>query len=140
MEESYLEKLDNNEYLCLLCNKRVPRKDNARRHIRLKHMQEEGSHWTCDVCHKGYKNKLVLDDHYRKIHGIYKTVQNWLEIKFNPQILLNLLFFSGSILRWRRNAQAGCIPMHGISGFWSMAMYCLWVGEREERSKTAHWS
>ena len=93
MEESYLEKLDNNEYLCLLCNKRVPRKDNARRHIRLKHMQEEGSHWTCDVCHKGYKNKLVLDDHYRKIHGIYKTVQNWLEIKFNPQILLNLLFF-----------------------------------------------
>jgi len=77
VEESYLEKLDNNEYLCLLCDKRVPRKDNAKRHIRLKHMQGEGTHWTCDVCHKtGYKNKLVLDDHYRKIHGIYKTVQN----------------------------------------------------------------
>jgi len=76
MEDSYLEKLVNNEYICLLCNKNIPRKDNARRHIRLKHMQEEGSHWTCDICSKGYKNKLVLDDHYRKIHGVYKTVQH----------------------------------------------------------------
>ena len=73
MESSFLEKLRNKEYLCLLCNKTIPRLDNAKRHIRLKHMQEEGS-WTCNICNKAYKNNLALDDHLRKVHGVYKTV------------------------------------------------------------------
>jgi len=73
LESSFLEKLGNKEYLCLLCNKTIPRLDNAKRHIRLKHTQEEGS-WACNICSKAYKNNLALDDHLRKVHGVYKTV------------------------------------------------------------------
>ena len=132
MEDSYLEKLVNNEYICLLCNKNIPRKDNARRHIRLKHMQEEGSHWTCDICSKGYKNKLVLDDHYRKIQGVYKTVQHWLEIKIHSQQ------FSYFNLFWAHSqVKMTCLRWWHLSA-WSLlvlasgsAPYAGWSGARK---------
>lgn len=76
LEEQYLKEISDKVFLCLVCNKRVPRKDNAKRHIRLVHFPalEDGCR-VCHLCQKTYKNQLVLDDHCRRSHGIYKSVQ-----------------------------------------------------------------
>ena len=73
---AYLQALENNMFMCLFCQKRIPRKDNAKRHVKLKHLQTDGGgEVTCDLCQKSFKGNLNLDDHKRRYHGIYKTVQ-----------------------------------------------------------------
>ena len=55
------------------CQKQIPRKDNARRHVKLKHLDlENGQSTVCEICYKPFKNNLNLDDHKRRFHGIYK--------------------------------------------------------------------
>ena len=67
--------------MCTLCEKQVPRKDNAKRHVRLKHLAEHGpKRWTCEVCERNYKTNLSLDDHRRQAHGLYKSyAAAWLD-------------------------------------------------------------
>jgi len=73
-EEAYLERVGENLFLCTLCQKQVPRKDNAKRHVRLKHLADHGpKRWTCEVCERNYKTNLSLDDHRRQAHGLYKS-------------------------------------------------------------------
>ena len=68
-----MERLGDNLFLCLVCQKQVPRKDNAKRHVRLKHMAEVGEkRWECEVCKRHYKTILSFDDHRRQAHGLYK--------------------------------------------------------------------
>ena len=61
--------------MCLLCEKQVPRKDNAKRHVKLVHMSEAGGaqSWVCEICNKSYKTDLSLDTHKRSVHGVYKS-------------------------------------------------------------------
>jgi len=74
-EEDYLKKIDANVFMCLLCEKQVPRKDNAKRHVKLVHMSEAGGgqSWVCEICNKSYKTDLSLDTHKRSVHGVYKS-------------------------------------------------------------------
>jgi len=74
-EEEYLKRISANVYMCLLCEKEVPRKDNAKRHVKLVHMSETGSgqSWECEICNKMYKTNLSLDTHKRSVHGVYKS-------------------------------------------------------------------
>ena len=53
----------------------MPRKDNAKRHVKLVHMSETGSgqSWECEICNKMYKTNLSLDTHKRSVHGVYKS-------------------------------------------------------------------
>ena len=80
-EDAYLEAMGDNIYLCIVCQKRVPRKDNAKRHVRLKHLAEEGEKmWKCEVCQRNYKTNLSLDQHKRQSHGLYKSFTSVWEI------------------------------------------------------------
>jgi len=75
-EEENLQALPDNTFLCLFCRKQIPRKDNARRHVKLKHLDPgngTGQNTVCDICSKSFKNNLNLDDHRRRFHGIYKS-------------------------------------------------------------------
>jgi len=73
-QEEYLQALPDNTFLCLFCQKQIPRKDNARRHVKLKHLDlEKGQSTVCEICYKPFKNNLNLDDHKRRFHGIYKS-------------------------------------------------------------------
>ena len=75
-EEQYLKQVNDKLFICLLCEKQVPRKDNAKRHVRLKHFQDEGTDgWLCNLCNKSFRNQLFFDDHNRRSHGVYKSAQ-----------------------------------------------------------------
>jgi len=74
-ESDYVQKTAaGDEFECTVCFAKFARKDNARRHVKLVHMPEQGKSWFCDICNNSYKNQLVLDSHKRNVHKIYKTV------------------------------------------------------------------
>merc|ERR1711892_1362157 len=73
-ESQFVQKTDGDEFECNLCFSKFARKDNARRHVKLVHMPEQGKAWFFDICNNSYKNQLVLDTHKRNVHKIYKTV------------------------------------------------------------------
>jgi len=72
-ESQYVQKTGDDEFECNLCYAKFARRDNARRHVKLVHMPEQGKSWFCDICNNSYKNQLVLDSHKRNVHKIYKT-------------------------------------------------------------------
>jgi len=72
-ENVYVEKINTDEFQCNICFSKFARKDNARRHVKLVHLPEQGKSWFCDICNNMYKNQLVLDSHKRNVHKIYKT-------------------------------------------------------------------
>jgi len=74
-ESDFVQKTaSGDEFECTLCFAKFARKDNAKRHVKLVHMPEQGKSWFCDICNNSYKNQLVLDSHKRNIHKIYKSV------------------------------------------------------------------
>jgi len=59
-----------NGTMCLLCNKVLAYRHDARRHIRMKHSGDsEGV--TCDLCGKKSKHRWSHADHMRQKHGQY---------------------------------------------------------------------
>jgi len=61
--------------MCLVCQKVLTYKHDAKRHIRLKH-GPSGKTVACEHCGKELKHHWALGDHMRKVHGHYskKTV------------------------------------------------------------------
>ena len=56
--------------MCLLCNKVLAYRHDARRHIRMKH-SGSNSGVTCELCGKKSKHRWSHADHMRQQHGQY---------------------------------------------------------------------
>lgn len=56
--------------MCLVCQKVLAYKHDAKRHIKLKHAPS-GQPVSCDLCGKSLKHHWALGDHMRKVHGHY---------------------------------------------------------------------
>jgi len=56
--------------MCLVCQKVLAYKHDAKRHIKLKHAPS-GQPVNCDLCGKALKHHWALGDHMRKVHGHY---------------------------------------------------------------------
>ena len=73
-EGNYISAVNDGKFQCTLCDFTCARKDNIRRHIRLKHGRVEDQAWQCQFCDGLYKSKLSLESHQRLKHNIYKNV------------------------------------------------------------------
>ena len=58
-----------NGTMCLICNKVLAYRHDARRHIRMKH--SGNSEVTCNLCGKKSKHRWSHADHMRQKHGYY---------------------------------------------------------------------
>ena len=65
--DEYLAKNENNKYWrCLLCGKETAQKNNATRHIKLMHCQNDMKQ--CYLCLKWLKNEIYLNNHMKQFH------------------------------------------------------------------------
>ena len=65
--DEYLAKNENNRYWrCLICGKETAQKNNATRHIKLMHCQNDMKQ--CYLCMKWLKNEIYLNNHMNQYH------------------------------------------------------------------------
>ena len=59
-------------FLCLVCGRKISRKNHMRRHIRDQHISAEK--YLCPVCHKIANNKNSIYSHMKQMHGNTKSI------------------------------------------------------------------
>ena len=66
MEDYIAHNSTENKWRCLICQREFNRRNNAKRHIELKHFENQPEQ--CYICLKWMKNSVSLKVHIRSSH------------------------------------------------------------------------